>query len=277
VLFFVSVGMLFDPGAVLHHPFQVIGVLVLIVLVSPLVAFALLLTWRYPLNTALTVGAGLAQIGEFSFILAALGVSLGLMPVEGQSLILAGALISMGLNPLLFRAVAPAQEWIRRRSRLARLLERPNDPLAQLPMSTDLRLLTGHVVLVGYGRVGFRIAKELRARGISLVVAEQNRELVEALRAEGIPSVSGDAADPPVLIQAHVTRARVLVIATPETFPARRMIETARLLNPGIHIVIRTHSDEDAAFLERERADKVFMGEHELALGMTRHVLEKME
>ncbi|MGH8729351.1 MAG: NAD-binding protein, partial [Burkholderiales bacterium] len=228
------------------------------------------------LNTALTVSASLAQIGEFSFILVGLGVSLKLLPAEGQSLILAGALISIALNPLVFRAIEPVQAWIRSRSKLARALERPGDPLAELPMTVDQTRLTGHVVLVGYGRVGQRIAQALTERGVPFVVAEQNREQVERLREHGIPAVSGDATDPAVLIQAHIARAQMLVIATPDTFQARKMIEIARTLKPDMETVVRTHSDEEAALLRKENAGKVFMGEHELALGMTHHVLERI-
>ena len=276
VLFFVSVGMLFDPQVLIRQPLQVLAVVAIIVFGKSLAAFLLVLAFRYPLNTALTVSASLAQIGEFSFILAALGVSLGLLPIEGQSLILAGALISIALNPLLFHAVEPAQAWIRSRSKRARILERSDDPLAELPMTVDLNRLTGHVVLVGYGRVGRRIADALTERGVPLVVAEQNREMVEDLRKRGVAAVSGDASDPAVLIQAHIARARMLVIATPDTFSARRMIEIARMLNPGVETVVRTHSEEEAALLQRENAGKVFMGEHELALGMTRHVIDRV-
>ena len=276
VLFFVSVGMLFDPEVLIRQPLQVLAVVAIIVFGKSLAAFLLVLAFRYPINTALTVSASLAQIGEFSFILAALGVSLGLLPMEGQSLILAGALISIALNPLVFRAIEPAQAWIRARSKLARVLERPDDPLAELPMTVDLNRLTGHVVLVGYGRVGRRIVEALTERGVPLVVAEQNRELVEKLRERGVAAVSGDASDPAVLIQAHIARARMLVIATPDTFSMRRMIEIARTLNPGVETVVRTHSEEEAALLQRENAGKVFMGEHELALGMTRHVLDRV-
>ena len=154
-------------------------------------------------------------------------------------------------------------------------MERPDDPLATLPMTVDLNRLTGQVVLVGYGRVGRRIGEALTAKGISFVVAEVNREIVENLRARDIPAVSGDAADPAVLIQAHIQRARVLVIATPDTLNVRRMIEIARTVNPRIETVVRTHSEEEAGLLEKENAGKVFLGEHELALAMTRHVLER--
>jgi monovalent cation:H+ antiporter-2, CPA2 family len=149
VLFFVSVGMLFEPEVLVREPLHVLAVVAIIVFGKSLAAFAIVLAFRYPLNTALTVSASLAQIGEFSFILAGLGVALGLLPTEGYSLVLAGALISIALNPLVFRAIEPAQVWIRSRSSLARLLERPDDPLAELPMSVDPARLTGHVTARG--------------------------------------------------------------------------------------------------------------------------------
>lgn len=275
VLFFVSVGMLFNPTVLMERPLQVLAVVGIIVVGKSLAAVALVLALRYPLNTALTVSASLAQIGEFSFILAGLGVSLKLLPVEGQSLILAGAFISIALNPLVFASVKPVQAWLRSRSKLAQMLERSTDPLAELPTATHERYLSGQVVLVGYGRVGRRIGETLAERDIPYVVAEQNRELVERIRTKGVAAVSGDASDPAVLIQAHIARASMLVIATPDTFDVRQMIQTARTLNPGIETVVRTHNEEEADFLEREAADKVFLGEDELAKGMSRHVLER--
>jgi K+:H+ antiporter len=275
VLFFVSVGMLFDPHVLIRQPLQLFIVVAIIVFGKSLAAFFIVLLFRYPLNTALTVSASLAQIGEFSFILAGLGVQLGLMPAGGQSLILAGAIISIALNPLVFRAIEPAQAWIRARSKLAQALERPDDPLAVLPMTVELTRLTGQVVLVGYGRVGRRIGEALTANGISFVVAEENREIVEQLRKSGIPAVSGDASDANVLIQAHIHRARVLVIATPDTLDVRRMIEVARTVNPRIETVVRTHSEEEAALLEKENAGKVFLGEQELAHSIIQHVLSR--
>jgi CPA2 family monovalent cation:H+ antiporter-2 len=275
VLFFVSVGMLLDPNVLIRQPLRVLVVVAIIIFGKSLAAFFIVLLFRYPLNTALTVSASLAQIGEFSFILANLGVSQGLLPTEGQSLILAGAIISIAFNPLVFHAMEPAQAWIRSRSKLAQTLERPDDPLAVLPMTVDLNRLTGQVVLVGYGRVGRRIGEALTENSIPFVVAEENREIVEQLRERGIPAVSGDASEPAVIVQAHIQRARMLVIATPDTLDVRRMIEIARTLNPRIETVVRTHSEEEAALLEKEHAGKVFMGEHELAAGMTRHVLER--
>jgi CPA2 family monovalent cation:H+ antiporter-2 len=270
VLFFVSVGMLFDPQVVMQQPMRVAAVVAIIVLGKTIAAFLIVVLFRYPTGTALTVSASLAQIGEFSFILAGLGVALKLLPAEGQSLILAGALISIALNPLMFRGVD-----LLRTSELARMLERRLDPLAELPMTVDQSRLTGHVLLVGYGRVGARIAKTLRENGVNFVVAEQNREAVERLREGGMLAVSGDACDPAVLIQGHVARARMLVIAAPDVFQARQMIEIARKLNPLIEIVVRTHSDDEAELMQQEKVSRVFMGEHELAVGMTRYILER--
>ena len=276
VLFFVSVGMLFDPWVVLQQPLQVLAVIAIIIIGKSLAAFLLVLVLRYPLNTALTVAASLAQIGEFSFILAGLGVTLGILPREGQNLILAGAILSIALNPLLFRLIEPVQAWIRTRSRLARELERAVDPLAELPMTVESGQVTGHVLLVGYGRVGQRIGMALAAQGLRMVVAEQNRDRVAQLREGGVHAVVGDATTPAVLIQAHVARAALLVIATPDTARARRMIEIARLLNPAIKILVRAHSEEEALLLSKECAVTVFLSKQELALSMIRGVLESL-
>ncbi|MBU1358143.1 MAG: Kef family K(+) transporter [Gammaproteobacteria bacterium] len=275
VLFFVSVGMLFDPAVLIERPLQVLGVVLVIVVGKSLAACALVLLLRYPLATALTVSASLAQIGEFSFILAGLGAGLGLLPPEGQSLLLAGALISIATNPLWFSLIAPLQKWLHAHSAFARGLELREDPLTELPTTTEARYLSRQVVLVGYGRVGRRIAAELAAHGIPFVVADQNRELVERLRVKGMAAVWGDAADPAVLIQAHIAHARLLVVATPESINVRQMVETARTLNPAIETVLRSHNEEEAVLLTREISAKVFLGEHELAQSMARHVIER--
>jgi CPA2 family monovalent cation:H+ antiporter-2 len=224
-----------------------------------------------------TVSASLAQIGEFSFILAAMGISLGLLQVEGQNLILAGAIISIALNPILFKVAEPLQAWLRSKSALARKLERSADPLAELPTTVAQEWLSGQVVLVGYGRVGRMIADELSERGIHFVVAEQNRELVDQLRKRGIAAVAGNAADPAVLIQAHIARAALLVIATPDTFHARSMIETARALNPAIKTLVRSHNEQEAQLLRSENAGRVFMGEQELARNMAAHIVDALK
>jgi CPA2 family monovalent cation:H+ antiporter-2 len=274
VLFFVSVGMLFDPRVLVDNPLQVLAVLGIILVGKSLAAFVLVLALRYPLNTAITVSASLAQIGEFSFILAALGMSLGLLPELGQNLILAGAIVSIAVNPLMFKLVEPLEAWVRSRSEHARHMARSPDPLAELPPTVTHERLTGQVVLVGYGRVGKRIAEELTRKKVHYVVAEQNRELVEELRRRDQPAVAGNAAEPAILIQAHIARASMLVIATPDTFHVRAMIEIAKALNPDIQCVVRTHNEEEARLLRQDTGGTVFIGEHELARSMTRHVLE---
>lgn len=275
VLFFVSVGMLFEPRVIWEEPLHLLAVVAIIVFGKTLAAVALVLLFRYPLNTALTVGASLAQIGEFAFIVAGLGVALKLLPVEGQSLVLAAALISIALNSLMFAAIEPVQRWVRSHSSLARRLERSNDPLAQLPMTTDEELLTGQVVLVGYGRVGRRIARSLRERGIPFVVADQNREHIDDLRRDDIPAVTGDASTPDVLIQAHVHRAAMLVIALPDTLHVRTMVDIARQLNPKIAVVVRANNGTEARLLEEEGLGEVFVAETALAQSMSGHIAQR--
>jgi monovalent cation:H+ antiporter-2, CPA2 family len=273
VLFFVSVGMLFDPMVIVEQPVHVLATVLVIIVGKTLAAALLVLALGYPGRTALVVAASLAQVGEFSFILAGLGVTLGLLPEEGNSLILAGALISIALNPLVFSAVQPLLRWLQRYPQLAARLEPKTNLLAELPMSTDAKYLSHQVVLVGWGRVGKLIAKALTEQGIPFVVAESNRDSVEALRAKGIPAVWGDATEPMVLIQAHIRQARALVIATPETIQVRKMVETARTLNPNISVVVRSHNAEEAARLEKDGAGTVFVGETELAKSMISCVL----
>lgn len=163
------------------------------------------------------------------------------------------------------------------RSATARRLEQRRDPNAELPLSTAGKFLKGQVVLVGYGRVGQRIAQAMSQNDIPYVVAEQNRELVEKLRSQGITAVSGNASEPEVLIHAHIADAAMLVVAVPDALDVRQMVEIARSLNPGVRIALRTHSEEEAEMLRREDAGAVFFGEEELAKGMAEHVLERFQ
>ncbi len=275
VLFFVAVGMLFDPSVLIEEPLHVLAVVAIIIVGKSLAAMALVLAFRYPFNSAMTIAASLAQIGEFSFILAGLGLTLGILPPEGMSLVLAGALISIALNPFVFASIAPVSKWLLARSATARRFNSRVDPYAELPMSTERKYLEGQVVLVGFGRVGRRIAEALKERGIPYVVAEQNREIVESLRKKDIPAVSGDASDPVVLVQAHIAQAAMLVVATPDSINVRQMVDTARTLNPEIEIVLRTHNEDESVLLRKENLGTVFYGEEELARGMTNHVMQR--
>lgn len=275
VLFFVSVGMLFDPRIILVHPFEILASFGLAVVLNGLVAAGIVLLFRYPLNTALTVGAGVAQIGEFSFVLAGMGVSMGILPEAGRGYVLGAAILSIAANPLVFRAMGPLHKWIRKKSRIARLLERPADPLAMLPYSTDHKYLSGQVVLVGYRGMGETIHARLKERNIRCVVVDPNREVVEALRRNGDPAVSGEPSEPMVLVQAHIARAGMLLVATSDPVDLRQMIQIAKTLNPRIEIALRTDSREEAAFLEKEKAGRVFLADRELSNVVVEHVLER--
>lgn len=273
VLFFVSVGMLFDPQVLVERPLQVLATVAIIMFGKSLAAALLVFILRYSIKTALTVSASLAQIGEFSFILAGLGVTLGLLPKEGQSLILAGALISIALNPFIFSMVELIQNWFLKNPRIAMRLEPPQNPLKEFPMTTDAKYLSNQIVLVGWGRVGKLIAKTLTEQGIPFVVAEENREFVKVLRQRDIPAVWGDATEAEVLIQAHIREAKALVIATPETVHVSKMTEIAQTLNPKIEIVVRSHNAEEAELIQKESGATVFIGERELANSMLAHII----
>lgn len=272
VLFFVSVGMLLDPRVLVENPGAVLAVVGIIVLGKSLAAIALVLLMRYPLNSALTIAASLAQIGEFSFILAGLGLSLGLIPKLGFSLIIAGAFISIALNPFVFRLVEPLRGWLLARSSTARSLEQLQDPMAELPMSTERKYLQGQVVIVGYGVIGKTLADALLRRQIPFVIAEQNRETVAKLREAGIAAVYGDAVEPAVLIQAHVAEASLLVITANDPVAIGKMVETARALNPEIGIMVDAEDLSTAQILEGAQLGQVFFSDRLVADAMLKSI-----
>lgn len=277
ILFFVSVGMLFDPRILWEQPEHVLAVVAIIMIGKTIAAMALVLFFRYPINTALSVGASLAQIGEFSFILATLGLSLKLLSLEGQNLILAGALISITLNSFVFSAIEPIQNWIRERSSLARLLERSGDPLAMLPDEVSQDYLRDQVVIVGHGEVGRRITKTLMAEDIKVVIAEENREIVENLREKGIAAVSGIATEPGVLIQAHIQHARLLVLSPMDIIDIHKIVDIAKTLNPQIQVLICAESKQEADVIRRENIGDVYFAKEEMAKNMSNHILNQIE
>jgi len=277
ILFFVSVGMLFDPSILVEEPLRILAVVAIIMVGKTLAAMALVLFFRYPINTALTVGASLAQIGEFSFILATLGLSLGLLTPDAQNLILAGALFSITLNSFVFSAIEPVQRWIRERSHLARMLERSGDPLAMLPDEVDQAYLRDQVVIIGYGGVGRRISENLMQQNIKVVIAEENREIVEKLRAQGIAAVSGEATEPNVLIQAHIQHARLLVISPMDILDIHRIVDISKQLNPEIQVLICAESKEEAVVIREENIGEVFYAKEEMAKNMSHHILSQIE
>ena len=277
ILFFVAVGMLFDPRILIEEPIHVLAVVAIIMVGKTIAAMALVLFFRYPLNTALTVGASLAQIGEFSFILATLGVSLQLLSLEGQNLILAGALISITLNSFVFSAIEPVQNWIRERSYLARLLERSSDPLAMLPDEVSQDYLRDQVVIVGHGEVGRRITQNLMAENIKVVIAEENREIVEDLREKGIAAVSGIATEAGVLIQAHIQHARLLVLSPMDILDIHKIVDIAKTLNPEIQVLVCAESKAEAEVIRKDNIGEVYFAKEEMAKNMSNYILNQIE
>ena len=258
VLFFVSVGMLFDPSILVREPLLVLATVLIIVVGKSLAALLIVRMFGYPMSTALTISASLAQIGEFSFILATLGISLGLLSPMARDLILGGAILSILINPLVFSLLDRCKPWIEAR-------EGSEAPAEAAQQAVDLE---GHVVLVGYGRVGRHIGEQLQRQGTPFVVLEAQIESVEALRAEGIPVLYGNGAQSDLLKAAAIERARWLLVAIPEVFEAGQLIEHAREANPNLQIVARAHSDAEIEHLEKHGAHRIIMGERETARGM---------
>ncbi len=277
VLFFVSVGMLFNPSILMSDPLSVVAVVLVIIFGKSIAAFAIVIALRRPVATAATVSASLAQIGEFSFILAALGVSLGLLPDAGKDLIIAGALLSITLNPLVFSVFDGLTKWLRRRPRWLERLERHGDS-AGLPMSDDKTLggMRDHAVIIGCGRVGETIARALDVWELPFVIVERDRRRVEELRGFGMNVVFGDATAPGLLDAVSIDRARLVIIATAEATATRRMLQLARTANPKIDTVVRTHSEVELANLERDRVGLAVLAERELALGMMGYALRSL-
>jgi CPA2 family monovalent cation:H+ antiporter-2 len=271
VLFFVSVGMLFDPLVMVQAPFLVIATLLVILIGNSLTAFAIVRGSGYPMRTALTIAASLAQIGEFSFILAGLGVAMEILPAAGRDLILAGALISIIANPVLFFALdrfmpAPAQEpKSAAPAGQAEVVEEP----AEIPTTQ----LTGHAVLIGYGRVGRVIGEELARRKLPFLVVEEQPAIAAELRGRGIEVVSANGALSRVLDAANLKGARWLFVAIPDAFEAGQIVNQARDHNPDLPIIARAHSDAEVDHLTAHGASHTIMGEREIALGMLEYAL----
>jgi monovalent cation:H+ antiporter-2, CPA2 family len=266
VLFFVSVGMLFNPASVIHEPWPMAATLLIIVVGKSVVAFLIVLVFRHSITTALMISASLAQVGEFSFILAEFGVNLKLLPPDGRDLILGGAILSILLNPLMFAVVdglgrrlggvAPAA---------ATPAARSPAPAAPLPYATALK---DHTILVGYGRVGRIIGTALKERKEPFLVIEASDPLITELRQADVEAIEGNAARADVLKAANLAQAKFIIIAIPEVFEAGQVVQQARRENPDSQIIARAHSDAEVEHLNNLGADTVIMGEREIALGM---------
>lgn len=272
VLFFVSVGMLFDPSILVTDPLAVIAVVLVIVVGKALAAAAIVVALGYPLSTAAIVSAALAQIGEFSFILAEFGVSLGLMPTEGRDLILAGALLSITLNPFAF-AVAKLAEPRLAKLRVGAATNARADRLSDLNIEGHERKWADHVIVVGAGRVGRTVAAALRQAGVSHIVIERDRRRAERFRDEGAPVIQSDASAPGILDAAGADRARLIAIAVPDGYEARRVLERAREINARVEILVRAHNDSDRSYLLSHGATRAILGEHNAGLAMAEATL----
>lgn len=273
VLFFVSVGMLLDPAYLIENPLVVLAVVALVIVGKSLAAVAIVAFLGYPVRTGLTVGAGLAQIGEFSFILATAGVATGVLPAEAYQLVVAGAMITITINPLMFALVDPLDAWLKARPSWRRYLDRGGGRLARpapahAPMS-------GHAVICGWGRVGRTVARALEARSFGYVVVEEHRRTVEALRERGVRALYGDIADAELLRHADIERARVLVFAAYDPPAAEFAVQHARQVNPRIEIVVRVETPEEARRLLDRGASQAVEGERELAVQMARYTLRR--
>jgi CPA2 family monovalent cation:H+ antiporter-2 len=264
VLFFVSVGMLFDPMIVVRDWAAVLATLGIIVIGKSVAAYAIVRAFGYSNSTALTISTSLAQIGEFSFILAGLGVSLALMPERARDLILAGAILSILLNPLLFSAL----DYILAKSDAARVPKAPDaeegPPRAPVPKTS----LTGHVVLIGHGRVGSFISETLGRSGIPLLVIDSDHRNVEQARQRGFAVLEGNAADPEIIEATNLPAARCLLVAIPDAFEGGQVVEQGRKLNPALSIIARAHSEDESDHFKRHGASAVVMSEHEIAKAM---------
>jgi len=263
VLFFVSVGMLVDPTIVLREPIPLLATVLIIVVGKSLAAFVIVRLFGHPTSTALTIAASLAQIGEFSFILAGLGIESTLLPERGRDLILAGAILSILLNPLFFAAL---DHWLAKaETKSAADAAGAGETMAREPVRQTR--LTDHVVLVGHGRVGSFISAALPPQ-TALLVIEDDADRVATLQGEGREAIAGNAADPEVISAANLMAARCLLVAIPDAFEGGQVVAQARELNRALPIIARAHSEVEIEHLHKHGATKVVMGEHEIAKAM---------
>jgi monovalent cation:H+ antiporter-2, CPA2 family len=267
-LFFVSVGMFVDPGFIITHLPLVLIAVAMIVLAKGLLVALISVAFGYPIRVAILIGITLAQSAEFSFLLASLGADLDAISSETFSLMLAGAVISILIAPALHQYGNPLAAWIGQKF--------PESELSRLPASSDITPeLRGHAVICGYGRVGHVVGEALRRRDLPFVVIEQDRTIVENLRAEGIIALYGTGDNPVLLERAQISRARVLVISIPDALAARQIVDYGHRLNDRIEVIARSHSRQESLHLTRRGVEEAVYAELELALELTRFTLHR--
>ncbi|HEQ1857846.1 TPA: Kef family K(+) transporter [Providencia alcalifaciens] len=262
VLFFVSVGMLFDPMVLIQQPLGILGVLAIIIVGKSAAALVLVRMFGHSRRTALTIAVSLAQIGEFAFILASMGLALNVMDIEAQNLVLAGAIVSIMLNPVLFTLL---DKYLEKTETIEeQLLEETLEEETQIPVD-----ICGHAVIVGYGRVGGMLADKLRRREIPLVVVEDTRARFEELAENGFCAILGNGASKDILSLARIECAKSLLLTIPNGYEAGEIVATAKELNPNITVVVRAHYDDEVSFIRERGADHIIIGEHEIAKSIT--------
>ena len=276
VLFFVSVGMLLDPGALLDSPALVAGTLAIVLVGKPLTAFAITWLMRYPFATGLSVAVALAQIGEFSFMLSRVGRDLGVLTAEAGNVIIAAAILSIVLNPLLFRTVQPLDRWTRRWPLLRRLVDRSSRAEVHDAPAAMASLDARRAIVVGYGPTGRTVTRLLRENGFAPTVIEMNVNAVRELREEGVRAVLGDATHPDTMAQAGAAQADALILTSVGMADSRETIVHAKALNPRIQVLARTAYLREVAGVTAAGADTVVSAEGEVALALTEVVLQRL-
>lgn len=271
VLFFVAVGMLFDPDILVEQPLNVLLVVLIITVGKSLAALTIVLLFRYPLKTGLLVSAGLAQIGEFSFILVGLGVTYDLIPPEGRDLVLAGALVSIALNPLMFWSVRWLHDYASVHPRLANILDLRESHLTHLGVEEEQQL-KDLVIVVGYGTIGREVCDNIIDSNMDLVIVDANRERVEMLRELGYHAITGDATHPETLHEAAIHKAAAIVIAVPDAFGGRQIADAARQIKSNIRVVVRAHNDEEVFYFREHNVDFVTTGARELGRSIIQYL-----
>ncbi|EFE53668.1 transporter, CPA2 family [Providencia rettgeri DSM 1131] len=261
VLFFVSVGMLFDPVVLIEQPLGILAVLAIIIIGKSAAALVLVRMFGHSRRTALTISVSLAQIGEFAFILAGMGLTLGVMDKDAQNLVLAGAIVSIMLNPVLFSLL---DKYLEKTETIEeQLLEETLEEETQVPVD-----ICGHAIIVGYGRVGGMLADKLRRREIPVVVVEDTRARFEELAENGFSAILGNGANKDIISLARIECAKTLLLTIPNGYESGEIVATAKEMNPDVTVIVRAHYDDEVSFIKERGADHIIIGEHEIAKSM---------
>lgn len=274
VLFFVGVGMMLDWRVILEEPWSILTMLAIIMIGKSLTAFCLVHFLRYPLHTSLNVGAALAQIGEFSFILAAQGIALGMTDQKMLSMVVASAILSIALNPLMFAMIPYVRRFSVRYFAWARAAAMLTDPYSVLPKETSRRMLMGQTILVGSGSVTRSVAKRLATDDVPFVCISEDKSFAEELREQKHAVISGDAADPMVLVQGHIVTAAQLMVIDIDPVKTLKIVEMAKQLNPELNIMARAGSRDEVEHLKQEDIARVYLDSESISEVLTGNILD---